>query len=308
MIAYLKLIRFPNLLIVGLTQYLIYFQLLIPSLQIICEQPSLGIYHFSLLVLITILLTANGYIINDLLDQKSDAINKPDKNLIASSIAERNVTWLYLFFTILGFLLAIILALSLHKQQWLFLYPAAQLLLFWYSYSFKKKPLIGNIVVALFCAGVAGIIFIAESAPLEQLSIQRPAIYYKFSFLLLWYMAFAFLGTLIREIVKDIEDIEGDLADGCATAPIVWGVATAKGIALGLSFLLISLLFYQLKVFSEYFNNLVFYYSIFSILLPFLFNSLLLIGARSNKLFHIVSQVLKFILLAGVMLIFFVKI
>ncbi|MEO0337913.1 MAG: UbiA family prenyltransferase, partial [Bacteroidota bacterium] len=278
------------------------------SLKTIQLQPVLDLFLFSQLVLVTIIITANGYIINDLLDQKSDAINKPEGSLVGQIISEKNVNWLYFSLLTFGFLVSVSLALHFEKRNWLFLYPGANLVLFYYSYQFKKQPLLGNIIVALFCSGVAAILFVAESESLKVLQQARPDIYYKFSSILRWYMAFAFLGTLIREIVKDIEDIEGDRADACKTAPIVWGVSAAKRLALALSGLLLILLFYQLKVFSNHFNNSVFYYSICSILLPFLLNSYLLIRAKSTEQFHVVSQVLKFILLAGILLIFFVKI
>ena len=103
--------------------------------------------------------------------------------------------------------------------------------MWWYAVRLKCTPFWGNFFVALFCAGVAGILLFAERSPYQTFSIEAPGPAKETTWIFIAYLGFAFLSTLFREIIKDIEDKEGDQKAGCRTLPIVLGTGPAKGVA-----------------------------------------------------------------------------
>lgn len=233
----LKIIRPKNLVIVAISQVLIYVVYILPLLG---ETTALGGNLWWMFVVDTILIAASGYIVNDIYDQQSDMTNKPEKIFIGKNGLTEKQGWIYYWIiVIVGFVIAGYIALSIHKLHLLIIYPTAVLLLFLYSYSWKKKPYIGNLVVALFCAFVPGIIWFAELDTLGLLAIQSP---YKHQFIIsifLAYISFAFLSTMVREVIKDIEDVDGDKLAGYLTAPIKYGVNGTKNSALAFGGLLL---------------------------------------------------------------------
>ena len=187
--AFLKLIRWPNLLIVILTQYLFYW--LIRQLFQACHiQTSLDFIHFSLLVFTTVIIAASAYIINDLLDYKIDQINKADSMVLGRSISISQAKTAYGLFVVYGALVAIYLAIYVDQPVLFLIYPSAIILMFLYSRYWKQRPLSGNVVVALFSAFVPGIVWFAERSGFEELPTD---IGKQMSGLLLFYMFFAFI-------------------------------------------------------------------------------------------------------------------
>ena len=243
---FLRLIRFTNLIIVAFTQYLLQYYILLPELKKVNLSPLLPHFEFFLLVFSTILIAAGGYIINDIEDIEIDKLNKTEKKQIVGRIYPLSISWkMYLFSIILGFIISIYLALFIHNFLQLLIYPAAVGLLYAYSKWFKRQPLTGNLVVSFFCAFVAWVIFYAQSlSPIFLIFLKThwlDAVKMTFT----GYAVFAFLSTLFREIVKDIEDADGDLVGHCRTLPIVLGIPKSKRIALltGIIFLLFMIYF-----------------------------------------------------------------
>lgn len=296
--SFLRLIRFPNLVIVALTQYLLYQRIILPALdnqQIVRTLPQ---DQFLLFIIVTVFITAGGYIINDIIDVKIDSLNKPLKIIIGRKITMVTAYWLYFCFNLLGFLFALYLALVGNRMSLLFIFPGAVIGLLLYSAFLKKRPLSGNLLVSLYCAGVALIIWIAEQPSLLQLS--GTAFTYV-AHLFTYYAVFAFFATLFREIVKDLEDATGDAAAGAQTAPIAWGVTPAKRLA---STAVIVLLLYLL-----YFSYIMFErvplagsigLSALIILIGIAF--VRLIAAKEIRQYHELSQLAKGIMLAGILL------
>ncbi|MGK0317360.1 MAG: 4-hydroxybenzoate polyprenyltransferase [Saprospiraceae bacterium] len=193
-----------------------------------------------LFIIDTVLIAAAGYVINDIFDQESDLLNKPRSSYIDDENLSAKSAWFYYGSLVLvGFLIAFYIAFSIDKLHLLLIYPTFVGLLFLYSKVFKKLPLIGNLVVAIFCAFVPGIILYAEWDVLEQAKVSSPSGYELVFGMFLSYLTFAFLSTLIREIIKDIEDIVGDRAVGYNTYPIVYGKRKAKQLAIILGLVLI---------------------------------------------------------------------
>ncbi|MCC6724802.1 MAG: geranylgeranylglycerol-phosphate geranylgeranyltransferase [Saprospiraceae bacterium] len=241
--AFFKLIRFPNLAIAALTQYLLQYLVLVPALKSAGFSPILDLAHFSLLVLTTLLIAAGGYLINDLLDYEADLINKPEGVFVNRIFTKQKVWAFYIASILIGFAIAWYLALYVKKLPLVLIYPSAVSLLYFYSKSFKQLPLIGNVVVALFCAFVAGVVLFADRENFRQMGEAGEEVAILFG----GYLWFAFLSTLVREIVKDIEDMEGDAKLGLQTLPIRFGEKTAKNWALCIGVaLLFSLLWFVL--------------------------------------------------------------
>jgi 4-hydroxybenzoate polyprenyltransferase len=308
MLYFFRLIRIPNLVIVAVTQGILYFHILLPQFTKEGIQPILPFQQFLLFILVTLLVTAGGYIINDILDYETDMINKADSVIVKNRISLQSSTWLYFSFSALGFLLAIYLAFYIRKPELVILFPVAVGSLFVYSKYLKKMALVGNLIISSFAAGVAGIIGFAEMEGLMELGELAPGIYVKILILFWAYMLFAFYSTLYREIVKDIEDIEGDAKQNFRTLPVLLGIKKVKKISF---FFGISLLVMMLMGawFAWPVLNLIGRVVVLPILLATGIWSLIKLNRAEKKSdFYIVSQLIKVVMLAGVLMLLCIKI
>jgi 4-hydroxybenzoate polyprenyltransferase len=303
--ALLSLIRFPNLVIVAVTQGLLYYRVLLPPLKAAGIERTLDNHAFTVFVLITMLITAGGYIINDLLDQSIDVINKPQKTIVDREIDASTAYWLYFSLNLLGYIMALYLAFIIGYIPWLFIYPAAVAGLYFYSHALKRMPLWGNLLVAFYCAAVAAILLLAERESFQLLFDQSPAAARRISALFLWYIAFAFLSTLYRELIKDLEDEPGDRRQGLRTAPIAWGQKRAKFIALSIGLILLLFIAIWLIAFFTDFPAALWLFLGAGVTLPLLYTLFQLRKACSSSQFHQLSQVTKWIMLAGILLLLF---
>ena len=167
------------------------------------------IYIFAL---VTVLITLSGYLINDYFDCETDRHN--DKSKLTPNLNLK----LYFISVFAGFVLALSLALSLGQPLLSLIYLGAVTLLYLYLANWKQKVLIGNVVVAVFTAGVPLILLYAEK---EHLNIGVAST-------ILMFGVFSFLISMTREIIKDIEDVEGDIVARYKTLPIVYGIDRAR--------------------------------------------------------------------------------
>ena len=202
------LVRWPNLLIMLLSLVLVRAGLLLP------ERPlgaALLAPRFGLLVLSALLVAAAGYIINDYYDVKIDAINRPDRLVVGRVVRRRTAMLAHLVLSGAGVGLAAFLSPLLGAVT-----LGAAALLWGYSARFKRVALVGNVSIATLTAALVLL-------PELQLQTGNKAV---------WpYALAAFLLTVVREIVKDVEDMRGDAQHGCRTLPLVWGVARTKWVA-----------------------------------------------------------------------------
>ncbi len=302
---FLKFIRIPNLLIVALTQFLLYYLVFLPYFNSSGISPTLASFQFILFVLVTVLIAAGGYVINDVIDYKIDVVNKPHKTFINNQLSKEAALKIYQIIVGVGAVISIYLAFYVEQFPLFFIYPFAVILLYFYSKFFKQRVLIGNVVVAIFCAFVAGIVWFAERNTVAELGIQNPPNAKSLKGLLVAYLFFAFFSTIYREIIKDIEDRKGDEENGCKTLPIVFGVKTAKNVAFIFGFIL----FLNVLFFAFWLNfNAANYSSIFSIigvLMPITLSFRILKNANTEKQFNLLSRLAKFIMLSGLILLIF---
>ncbi|MPR35479.1 geranylgeranylglycerol-phosphate geranylgeranyltransferase [Salmonirosea aquatica] len=203
--GFLRLIRVRNLLIVVLTQYLTRILLVGPRAE---WRQLLADPRMLVLSVSTVCIAAAGYIINDYFDVKIDIVNKPERVIIGRYLKRRVAMGAHQFLNVTGVFLGLLVS------KWVFLMNVFCVTLLWfYSERFKRAPFIGNLVVSLLTALSLVVITI---------------VYPNNRHLVLIYALFSFFITLVREIIKDMEDVRGDETHGCRTLPIVWGVRRTK--------------------------------------------------------------------------------
>lgn len=223
--AFLKMIRLPNLIFIALTQSLfqlcIYYPLYHPDI------PAQDTWQFALLALASIFIAAAGYIINDYFDINIDEINKPSR-MVVDKVIHRRWALAWHFMLSAGGVLLTFMAVPFREKWYLVVANICCVLLLWfYSTTFKKKLLIGNIIISLLTSWTILIIFFSKFSLIDAFEGNDASQVKLFRFAFL-YAGFAFICSLIREAVKDVEDMQGDARYGCRTMPIVWGVHVTK--------------------------------------------------------------------------------
>jgi 4-hydroxybenzoate polyprenyltransferase len=227
-LSFLRLIRYINLLYIAFTQYLIQYTIIRPILAQAGVAPTLDHLHFFLLVLSTILIAAAGYVINDYFDVMIDSINKPRRIVIDRTIKRRTAMLLHQFMTGAGVLIGFYVAWKAGNLKLGLIHPIVAGLLWFYSTGYKRQLLIGNIVVSFLTAMVVMIVALYEHHLFAPSDAGVNAAAYSIFIIIFFYFLFAFLISLVRELVKDLEDVEGDRQYGCRTLPIVAGVQNTK--------------------------------------------------------------------------------
>ncbi|MDP2385873.1 MAG: geranylgeranylglycerol-phosphate geranylgeranyltransferase [Bacteroidota bacterium] len=310
LIAFLKLIRFENILIVVITQYLIRYcvidSLLFYKTDTYFQKLSLQLtpFTFFLLTLSTALIAAAGYIINDYFDLKTDKINHPDTVVLDKTIKRRWALVIHVLFSALGILIALYVAYKAGNVKLALIHVLTTGLLWYYSTSFKKQLLIGNIIVSLLSAMVPLTVMLFEMPKvIEIYRVMMPYAELDFSAIykfILAFSLFAFISSLIREIIKDMEDVEGDLETGCNTVPIAWGLKASKAIVIGLiTNMILILLFIVYNLYGPK-EKLPSFYIVFGLIFPLIYLITRIYKAQGSKDFHWASIFIKFIMLIGV--------
>ncbi|MCF6279611.1 MAG: geranylgeranylglycerol-phosphate geranylgeranyltransferase [Flavobacteriaceae bacterium] len=292
-VAFFNLIRWKNLLLIALMQFLIKFYFLTDfSLQ-----TTLSNSLFYLLVFTTVCITASGYIINDIIDLKVDLINKPKKVIIDTKISIISAKKIYLLFIIIGNLVGIYMSTKIDKPIYSLYFIGITLILYLYSKLLKGKVLIGNVVVSLLLS-FSILIFLIFDVPV-RMSLVQWNLYQKVELVIIGYAVCAFLLSFIREIIKDIEDIDGDYNEGLKTFPIVFGRKLTKNLAITISFLVI--LFFIFIIFNLLkIESFAFIYIFILLFLPLLYFIYKLWFSKTKKNYSFLSKLLKIIILLGV--------
>ncbi|MEL6274430.1 MAG: geranylgeranylglycerol-phosphate geranylgeranyltransferase, partial [Bacteroidota bacterium] len=284
--------------VVALTQILIFYRVLRPSFNRAGIENKLNDEQFFMLLIATVLVTAGGYVMNDLLDAETDEINRPGTNPM-QQIGRDLGRWTYLALVLIGFTISFFLALWLDELHFLWLYPLAVALLALYSRHIKPIPFAGNLLVGLYCAAVPAIIGLAERSALTQLIQKVPEQGQRSYHILLVFALFAFLATLIRELVKDMQDINGDQAVGRRTLPIVWGMAASRWLALGFSALTLIALLTPIVLGWPSFQSTPAAGLVSVLALGLVFIAYRILQGRTPEHYGSVSTLLKVFLLAG---------
>jgi 4-hydroxybenzoate polyprenyltransferase len=296
---YLKLVRYQNLALIVLMQLILRYGFL--NLQMI--PLFLTGWQFSLLVIATVLLAAAGYVINDIMDQDADLDNNPDSVIVGKSISEEKAYNLYFALNITGMLLGFYITTLVDKTSFFSIFIISSALLYLYATNFKQTLLIGNFIVSLVTALSILIVGVFDIIPNLTLSTYADYVQMKvLLYILLDYAIFAFLLNFIREIVKDMEDVEGDNNQGMRTLPIVLGVEKTSKVVFGLG--LFSTFFLLWYINTNMMSAKLYYavlYDLVFLVGPLLFFSIKIFNAASKKEFTKLSTLMKWIIFFGVL-------
>ena len=197
----LRLIRFPNLIMLAVVQILLRYTLVIPLLVFSQKYILVTTFDFILMVLSTLLVEAGGYVINDIEDQVADSINKPKKVIVGEKITVNAAYKLYYVLTLLGVALGFYLQFYRPLQYIGYTQLLSAGLLYFYTITYKGVMLLGNFIISVLTASSIVLIVITEPLALSDPTILTISV---------GYFVFAFLMNFIREIIKDIEDMDGD--------------------------------------------------------------------------------------------------
>jgi len=304
MTAYLRLVRIQNLLIIAITQYLMRFAIINPILKIYDFSLQLSELNFVILVISTICLTAAGYVINDYFDTKTDLLNRPRRVVVGHSISRRSAMALHIILNIMGILGGFWVSWQIGHIKFGFIYVLVSGLLWYYSTTYKRQFLIGNLIVAFLTAMVPALVVLYEVPQLNDayadLMIENGI---NLNPLTLWVMAFSFFAffiTLIREIIKDTEDFEGDKEYGRNTLPIVLGTFYTKIIVIVLtSVILLGIAIIYIKYLQGSLYTTI-YLSV-GLFIPLLFLIYKVIVAKTKNDYTIISGLIKIIMLLGLL-------
>ncbi|MGV3504430.1 MAG: geranylgeranylglycerol-phosphate geranylgeranyltransferase [Adhaeribacter sp.] len=272
----LDLIRFPNLVIMALSQVLVQVCLLQPGVPV---RQILATERFYLLLLTTFCVAAAGYIINDYYDIKIDAINKPRRQVVGISVNRRQAMLAHLLLSGIGILVGLVLSWRLGLLNLL-----VTLLLWGYSARLKSYFLVGNLVIAL----------------LSALMVLVVALHFGSGNTAVWaYALFAFLISLVREVIKDVEDMKGDASFDRRTLPVVLGIPATKWVLYGM----LTIFFATVLLSMVYRSHDVFFslYMVLLILLPGALLSQALVKADRKRDFSRLSRWCKSLMLMGIL-------
>lgn len=296
MVKILKLLRWPNLLMIVFIQYLIRFSLT----EAVGLPYALNHLYYAIGVLASVLLAAGGYIINDLYDLETDTTNKPQRITIGKGVSE-DLAWYLYFGTLIGATIcAYLLAQEVGLDNLWLIAPLASLMLYFYALDLKKRILIGNLIVSLLSAMPVFLVAVFDVLPAatDNNAEQVQQGFY----VLAAYAAFAFWLSLIREIIKDLEDRKGDAQAGYRTLAIVLSEQAMK-IILGVLILvaIAPIVWYAFDLWqmgTQYSASL---YLLLAVALPMAWLILKVFRSQEPKDFHAASTFSKLIMLFGIL-------
>lgn len=293
---YLKLIRYENLLLLAFMQILFRYGFL--KLQNI--PLALAHWQYGLLVLSTVLIAAAGYVINSIFDQETDLINKPNDVVVGKSISETAAYNTYVALNITGVAIGFYLSNVIMRPGFATIFILVAACLYFYATTLKQIMILGNIIVALLLSFSIIIIGVFDIFPATDAE-NRTQMASMFS-ILIDYAVFAFMINFIREIIRDIEDVNGDYNQGINTLPIAIGTNRTAKVVFVLSIIpIVFLLIYinnYFVAFNLYFATI---YTFVFVLAPLIYFTAKIVTAKTKKEFHHLSSILKWIIFFGIL-------
>ncbi len=294
--AYLRLVRWPNVLIIGLIFLLVKTQLVDVIVEFSGVESCITSLQWLLVSLATMFIAASGNVVNDIFDQDIDRVNKPDKLIIGKEISEETAWNLYYGLGSLGLGLGIFLCWQLGNVSSSLVFMLAAGGLYFYSYSYKRQFLIGNVVVALLAA-------LVPFMPMYLYIMCQPDSWMQlpWSPILMAFAFFSFITTLIREMIKDMEDLKGDSLLRCRTVPVVLGIKPTKLLVVGLIALLIGSVGRLQMAWWQENDMVIFLYFLLAVQVPSVLLVSQVLRSTTPAAFHRASSMAKFIMVAGIL-------
>lgn len=299
--AYLSLVRPVNLLIMAVMLLLVRYAIFFPVFRQNGLEGLMPAWQFLFLVMATLFIGAGGYVINDVLDIELDKINKPRKQIIGRHISEVTGNKLHFNLTAIG--IAFGLAFSFFSGNIFLgiLFVIIPTALFYYSFKYKYLPALGNLVVALLAAMTVAIYWLFEFYYLKsqpEIFIDASLLFTQINRFVLAFALFAFLTTLIREIIKDAQDIEGDARFGCRTLPIVLGTNATRYLLAFLEIVTFACItYFQVVLYNSGYSLMVYVLIVTQAILLYAIYKTLMAGDKAA--FKHLSLVLKLIMISG---------
>lgn len=296
----LSLVRWPNLGMIALLMILLRYALAAPILEAEGMGLLLTDIEFTVLVLSCVLIAAGGYVINDIQDIEIDAANARPRVLSSGKVSTEQAQNLYMMLTFLGLCGGVYLTYIKDYSYIAVLMLVCAGMLYFYSTSYKCIPLLGNLVISALSALLVYMVVLPE--PLAR---QSEAVMLMVTF----YMFFTFFTTLIRELLKDLEDLDGDTRFGCHTLPSKAGAKTAKVISvLLILWVIVALMLFQISA-RQWEDPVAFIYILVFIEVPLVWLIVLTLRAKVKADYAKASKWVKITMFTGIisMLIFYLN-
>ncbi len=290
------MLRVPNLLIIALTFLLIRYFVFIPVYGAYSFTLGMGSLQYLLMITATILIAAAGYISNDYFDVTADKINKPGKLYIESKITASTALSTAILFGFSASVLGIWLAVLMQNLLPAFLLLIALAVVWWYAISLKKSLLWGNIAVAGMSAGTIAMAWIVEN----QCSRVPGEAFRIITAIITAISIFAFLLSMMREIVKDMEDMEGDRLINCRSLPIVKGIPFTRTTLQVFTVITLLLLIFSQIYLAQFSRLIAVIWLLICVEIPLLYFLKLLTSASLKADYHKLSTLLKWIMIGGI--------
>ncbi|AZQ44390.1 geranylgeranylglycerol-phosphate geranylgeranyltransferase [Nonlabens ponticola] len=293
---YLNLIRWPNVLMTLITQVIILYWFLPES----NADLTLALWQQLVIIFSTCCIVAAGNVINDIYDADVDRINKPDQVIVGRLLSIKSSNRLYIGLTFTAVVGGFVVANSIDRAGMASIFIVVSFLLYYYATTLKKQLVIGNVVISLLVGLVMLLTAVVELYP--ALNDANQSEQGKVLLLLTGFAVLAFFVNLLREWIKDAQDINGDLAGGRSSLPLVLGKQRACRVMAVYTLTLAAVLAYWFtNIFYQLSNT--FYYSLFAIIAPLMYIGIRLWNVENDKELKILSLVCKLVLLAGIVLI-----
>ena len=303
----MRLVRWSNLLFLAALVWVMEKWVATPILVKAAFGEQLPGYMLLLIILATVLIAAGGYAINDYFDVKIDRINRPDEVIVTRSISKPAAMRLSMILSGIGIACGIAVAVVLKSLTIGILFVLIPGLLWFYSSSYKRLFMIGNLIIALL-AGVTPIVVAMTNVAVLQLRYETILPYTTLVHdIYAWlggFALFAFLLTWIREIIKDMQDQMGDRELECHSMPVVWGEKWTKVFVTGLIVITLAIighLWWHILPFPTAWTNLSTRYIALGIVTPLLCSVWLLWSAKIPSDYKVCQQVVKFTMLIGML-------
>lgn len=284
-ISLFSVVRGYNIPIIILAQYLSAIFILSPEKRALAVLLDLNLF---IIVFASSLTIASGYIINNFYDSQKDLINRPNKSMLDRLVSQK--TKLSVYFT-LNFI-ATLMALYISWRAFLF-FSVYIFLIWFYSHKIKKYPIVGNLTAALLAVlpFFAILLYFYNKISFEEIENYKRQLAVIFA-----HATFLFLLLLVREMIKDLENLKGDLANGYKTIPIVYGEEISKKTITALTLLTIVPVYILIEIYDVGYMDIYFY----SCLIVLIFFLLFLWKSNAKEQFLLLHNVLKFLIVSGV--------
>ncbi|MBO7481774.1 MAG: geranylgeranylglycerol-phosphate geranylgeranyltransferase [Bacteroidales bacterium] len=306
---FLRIIRWKNILVIALTMMAMRMLVIFPVFKLYGIDVMFPDWGFYMLMLATMLIAAGGYVINDYFDMHIDSVNRSKKMIVGVAMPRRKAIALHLWLSIFGLACGIAATVAAHRFWYIFIFIGAFVLLWIYSRDLKKSTFWGNLLIAML-SGIVPLLV----AMTEYFAVADSISYWDICHInavkmamqvIIFFSVFAFLFSLMREIVKDCEDIEGDKLNGVRSIPVKIGLKKTNVIISVLALISVfAVLFFWYYYLSQtrffMYESVPIFYLGFFVLLPTFICGIISLFGTSKRKYSFVSAALKVIMVIGI--------